>query len=65
MVDSKYSKSSKYTSSKINIETTIKIPKLLILIPDHLQTKKMCKHAFKQLYFIIIYVPDRYKRYKR
>ena len=64
MVDSKYSKSSKYTSSKISIETIIKIPKMLILIPDHLQTKKMCKHEFKQLSFVIIYVPDRYKTQK-
>ena len=33
---------------------------MLRSIPDHLNTKKMCKTAAKKLLFIIRYVPDRY-----
>ena len=31
---------------------------MLKLVPDHLKTKKMCKHAVKKLCFIIKYVLD-------
>ena len=31
---------------------------MLRLSLDHLKTKKMCKHAIKNLPFIIKYVPD-------
>ena len=34
---------------------------MLRLPLDHLKTKKMCKHAIKNLPFIIKYVPDLYK----
>ena len=34
---------------------------MLRLSLDHLKTKKMCKHAIKNLPFIIKYVPDLYK----
>ena len=34
---------------------------MLRFVPDHLKTKKMCKHAVKTLPFVIRYVPDRYK----
>ena len=32
---------------------------MLRFIPDHLKTKKMCKHAVKKLPFVTRYVPDR------
>ena len=34
---------------------------MLRLVPDHIKTKRMCKHAVKKLPFLIKYVPDRYK----
>ena len=34
---------------------------MLKLVSDHLKTKKMCKHAFKKLPFLIKYVPDQCK----
>ena len=34
---------------------------MLILVPDHLKTKKIYKHAVKKLPFEIKYIPDRYK----
>ena len=34
---------------------------MLKLVPIHLQTKIICKHAAKGLPFVIRYVPDRYK----
>ena len=40
--------------------TTISLQKLKFA-PDHLKTKKMCKHTVKKLPFVIRYVPDRYK----
>ena len=53
MVDSK--------TLKINIGATIKDPETLILVPDHLETKKMCKHTVKKLSLLIKYVPDQHK----
>ena len=29
--------------------------------PDHLKTEKMCKHAVKELPYVLKYVPDQYK----
>ena len=60
MFDSKYSPGN-YKSSKIKIETIIKNPKTLRFVPDHLKTKKMCKHADKMLSFVTRYGPDQYK----
>ena len=37
-----------------------KNPEMLRFVPDHLETKKMCKNAVKKLLFVITYVPDRY-----
>ena len=37
---------------------------MLRLVPNHLQTKKMCKHAVKKLPLLIKYVPDQYKTWK-
>ena len=34
---------------------------MLKIAPDHLKTKKMCKHAVKKLLSVIRYIPDRYK----
>ena len=34
---------------------------MLGLVPDHLKTKKVCKHAVKKLPFVIKCVLDRYK----
>ena len=34
---------------------------MLKFVPDHLRTKKMCKHAVKKLPYLIRYVPDGYK----
>ena len=34
---------------------------MLKLIPDHIKTKKMCKHAVKMLRFVIRYVSDQNK----
>ena len=30
---------------------------MLRFVPDHLKTKKMCKHVVKKLPFVIEYVP--------
>ena len=48
-------------SPKISNGTIIKNSEILKFIPDHLKTKKMCKHAVNKLPFVIIYVPDLYK----
>ena len=47
-----------YTSPKIIIEAVMKNSEMLRFIPDHLKTKKICKHAVKKLPFVIRYVPD-------
>ena len=36
-----------YKSLNISIGTVIKNPEMLKFDPDHLKTKKMCKHALK------------------
>ena len=38
-----------YKSLNINIETVMKNPEMLKFVPDHLKTKKMCKHAVNKL----------------
>ena len=50
-----------YKSLIINIGTIMKNPEILKFVPDHLKTKKMCKHAVKKLLYLLIYVPERYK----
>ena len=50
-----------YKSLNISIGTVIRIPKISIFVPDHLKTKKMCKHALTKLPSVRRYVPDRYK----
>ena len=45
-------------SIKISIGAVMKNPEMLKIVPDHLKTTKMCKHAVKKLPFVIRYVPD-------
>ena len=45
-------------SIKISIGAVMKNPEMLRIVPDHLKTTKMCKHAVKKLPFVIRYVPD-------
>ena len=42
-----------YKSVKIRIGAVIRNPEMLKFVPDLLKTKKMCKHAVKQLPFLI------------
>ena len=42
----------------------MKTPEMLIFVPDHLKTKKICKHAVKMLLYILWYAPDQYKTQK-
>ena len=46
---------------KKGIGAITKDPEMLRLIPDHLKTKKMYKHAVKKLPFIIKYVLNQNK----
>ena len=46
---------------KISVGTITKNLEMLTFIPDHLNTKNMCKNAVKKLPFVIKYVPDQYK----
>ena len=48
-------------SLNINIGIVMRFPEMLIFVPDHVQTNKMCKNAVKKLPSVIRYVPDRYK----
>ena len=50
-----------YKSLNITIETVIKNPEMLKFVPDHLNTKKMCRHAVRKLPYLLRYVPDQYK----
>ena len=57
MVDSKYS-TDDYRLSEISIGAIAKNAEMLKFIPDHLKTKKVCKHTIKNLPFLIRYVLD-------
>ena len=51
-----------YKFLNINIGTVMKNLDLnLKLVPDHLKSKKLCKHAVKKLPFLLRYVSDQYK----
>ena len=39
----------------------MKNPEILKYVPDHLKTKKLCKHAVKKLRYLSRYVPEQYK----
>ena len=53
-----------YKSLNISIGTIIKNPEIIKFVPDHVKTKKMCKHAVKKLHYLLRYVPDQYKTQK-
>ena len=38
-----------YTSLNISIGVVMRNPEIIKFVPDHLKTKKMCKHAVKKL----------------
>ena len=57
MLDSEYN-TDNCKSSEISIGAIIGNPEMLKFAPDHLKTKKMCKHDAKKLSFVIIYIPD-------
>ena len=50
-----------YKSVKISVVTVMRNPEMLKYVPNHLKTKKMCKHAVKKIPFLMRYVPDQYK----
>ena len=50
-----------YRSLNINIGTVKKNLEIIKFVPDHLKTKKMCKHAVKKLPYLLRYVPDQCK----
>ena len=50
-----------YKSLNISIGIVMINLEMLKFVPDHLKTKKMCKHAVKKLPYLLRYVPDRYK----
>ena len=46
MVDTEYN-TENYKSPKIIIVTIMRNPEILKFVPDHIKTKKICKHAVK------------------
>ena len=50
-----------YKSLNISIRTKMKNQEMLEFVPDHVKTKKMCKHAVEKLHYLLRYVPDYYK----
>ena len=46
MFDSEYN-TDNYISPKISIRAIMKNPNILEFVPDHLKTKKSCKHVIK------------------
>ena len=50
-----------YKSLSNSIGTVMKNPEMLKFVPDHLKTKRICKHAVKKLPYLLRYVPHWYK----
>ena len=50
-----------YKPLNINIGTVMKNPGMLTFVPDHLKTKKMCKHAVKKWPYLLRYVRNQYR----
>ena len=50
-----------YKSLNINIGTVMKNLEMLKFVPNHLKTKKLCRHAVNKLPYLLRYVPDQYK----
>ena len=42
-----------FMSLNISAVTVMKNPEILKFIPNHLKTKKMCKHAVKKLPYLL------------
>ena len=42
-------------SLNVSIGTVMKNPEMLKFVPDHLKTKKLCKHAVKKLLYLLRY----------
>ena len=57
MVDNEYNMDI-YKSVKISIGVVMRNPNMLKFVPDHLKTKKMCKHEVKKLRFINMFLID-------
>ena len=49
-----------YKCLNINLGAVMKNPEMCKPVPDHLQTKKMCKHAVTKLPCLLRYFPDQY-----
>ena len=49
-----------YKSLNISIVTVMKNSEMVKFVPDHLKTKKLCKHTVKKLPYVLKYVPDQY-----
>ena len=47
-------------SLNTSIGAVMKYPGMLKFVPNHLKTKKICKHAVKKLPYLIRYVLDQY-----
>ena len=52
MVNSEYSIHT-YKPVKISIGTVMRNPEMLKFLPDHRNIKKMCRHAFKKLPYLL------------
>ena len=50
-----------HKSLNISIGTVMKNLEMLEFVPDHLETKTMCKHAVKKLPYLLRYVPHQLK----
>ena len=50
-----------YKYLNISIGIVMENPEMLKFVPDHLKTKKMCKHAVKKLPYLLSSLPDQYK----
>ena len=50
-----------HVSINMNIETVMKTPEILEIVPDNLKTKIMSKHVAKKLAYLLRYVPRQYK----
>ena len=46
-----------YKSLSNSIGTVMKNSEMLKFVPDHLKTKRICKHAVKKLPYLLRYVP--------
>ena len=60
IVDSKHS-SDNYSNLKMSTRATIKDLEMLKFVPDHVNTKNICKHTVKKSSFVIKYILDRFK----